>query len=233
MCFPLAIPLALMAGGAVAKMIGDHQAQKAQTNTYQAERSRQKALDAKQQGLFKDSLAKTDELHDPNAQNAAVADRTAALTAGVPAANAPGAYLPGSSSAPSVVATAADHSAAGTAAYTSNLAAAMARMGAPGDQLLKTNIGLGRNSQGIDQLSTTKKYSASVLDAEMRAAAHKGDTLRGLGGLASSIGGAMMGGMGGAGGAVGAYGGAAGGVANAGMSAINSMQRFPILMNAF
>lgn len=216
MCFAAALPLALLLGGSALNMVGNNQAAHAQEDANNAERRRQQVLTNQQQSLFKDSLSKAGELNTPDAQNKAIADRTAALTAGMPSATAPGSYLPGSSSAPTVVAAAADKSGAATNAYTGNLAAAMARMGAPGDQLLTTNIGIGRNSGLIDQAATTKADSAAVLAAELRAAAHKGAFLRGIGSLASSIGGAMAGG-GAGGGAIGGAGGSLTGMGGDGL----------------
>lgn len=194
MCFPFAIPLALMIGGSVASFFGGQQADKARAETFNRESKRQHAFEGEQTARFQDSLDSTQGILDPTKQRAAVAAREGSLAnAIVSAAPAAGGYLPGASSAPSVVATAADKAGAKSDAGSLNLAHALAELGGTTDQMQRNDIQVGRNSGLIDQIGGFKRGSLSVLDAEMKAAAHKGALLRGLGGLAQSIGGAMAG----------------------------------------
>lgn len=201
MCGPWAIPLALIAAGSVSKYFGEKKAAHAQERSFNAEQQRQKELSGQQTARFQDSLDKTQELFDPAHRQAAADAREGALTAAIkPAGDSAGAYLPGSSSAPSVVHTAADVSQAGSRATSLNLAHALAAMGGTGDQLQAINTQIGRNSQGIGQIGSFKAGSAGVLDSELKAAAQKGAFLRGVGGLAQQVGQAWLGGsLGGAG----------------------------------
>lgn len=204
MCGPFAA-LALLAGGSIAKYIGDTQAQHAQQAAQDAERARQQQLTQRQQQAFQESVTKANSLADPNAETAAVDKRNTALQAALTPASAQADFLPGSSSAPQLVQDAGARTAADTHAYSSNLAQALARLSGTGDQLLTTNIGIGRDAGAIGQLADFKQGSADVLPAELRAAATKGALLRGLGGIAQSIGGAAAGG--------GGFGGGGGGIA--------------------
>lgn len=213
MCDPFSIAAAaLTIGGGLAQSMGAAKAQKAQAAAYQGERKRQKNFDKQQQGLFADSLRQTGDLQDPNAQQGAIDKRAAVLESGVKPTADIASYLPGSSSAPAVVATAADSASAGRRAETMQLADALARMGAPGDQLLHTNLGLQRNAGAIDQVAGFKRNSSEILPMELQAAASKGSTLRGIGSLASTIGQAYLGG---------GFGGGAGGLTSAPLSISN------------
>lgn len=198
MCGPFAIPLALVAAGSVAKYFGGKQAESASTNTYNAERQRQEALTGQQTARFQDSLDRTKEMTSEQGQAAAAGARENTLAAAIAPTPTNTSYLPGSTSAPSIVATAQGKAAEGSAATSANLAHTLAALGGTTDQLQKTNIGIGRNSQSIGQLGSFKAGSAGVLDAELKAAAQKGAFLRNVGGLAQTIGKAwMMGGVGG------------------------------------
>lgn len=189
MCLPLAVLGGILAaGGTAAKFAGDSQASNARYNTFQAERSRQQALTSDQTARFQDSLDQVKGLTDPNAQAKAVGARESSLVSAIAPQPTAGAYLPGSSSAPAVVQTAADKASAGSAATSSALAHAIATMGGASDQALGVNTAIGRNSEKIGQLSSYKAGSAGVLDAEMRAASQKGSLLKGLGGFAQQIG---------------------------------------------
>lgn len=208
MCFPPAIiaGAALALGGMGMQYVGQRKADKAQSRTFTREQARQKQFQGEQNARFEDSLNSSRELTDPNAVADAVAARAASYAeAAKSAAPAAEGYLPGSSSAPSIVATAAQEAGAKADANTASLGQALAQLGGFGDQLQKTNIQIGRDSQTIDQIGGFKRGSMDVLQSELDAAKQKGQTLRTLGGLAQSIGQmALSGGMGGAGGAAGA-----------------------------
>lgn len=196
MCGPWAIPIALMAAGSVAKYFGDEKAGHAQERAYEAERARQQQYTNQQQQSFQDSLGKVTKLTDPNATQDAVNKRDSVLSSAITPVDQ-GSYMPGSSSAPQLVADASAKAAAGTHERSSNLAKALAELGGTGDQMLTTNIGIGRNSQAIGQAGSLAAGSAAVLPSEMRAASYKGSTLRGLGSLAQMIGQAWLGASGG------------------------------------
>lgn len=191
MCLPL-LPLALAAAGSLASYIGQRKADKAQNKAFNTERDRQKDLGDQQTARFQDSLSKTEGMLDPAAVAAAAnARETSLANAIVPTAQT--AYLPGSSSAPTVVQDASVRAGEGSRATSLNLARTLAALGGTGDQLQALNTGIGRNHEAIAQLGTAKAGSLGVLDSEMKAAAQKGSTLRNLGGLAQTIGSAWLG----------------------------------------
>lgn len=199
MCGPWALPLAILAGGTGMQYLGSRQAERAQTRTYEAERARQQNLTREQQNLFDEALARASAMAGDDAQAAAIAAREAPL---VEAVSAPGAgdYLPGSSSAPAVVRTSAERAGEGQRAESRSLARTIARLSGFGDQLFDNNIFAARDAGRIGQLGSFMAGSASAADSEMRAAANKGSTLRGIGSLAQAIGAAALGGgFGGAG----------------------------------
>lgn len=206
MCLPLlAIGAIATAAGTAAKFFGEKQAERARDKTFNAERARQEALSQQQQARFQDSVDRTGAMTDPAAHAQATAAREGVLADVITRSGAPGGYLPGSSSAPALVATATDKAGAKSEANSMSLAHALAALGATGDQMQGLNIGIGRNSQQIGQLGGFKAGSMGVLDSEMKAAAAKGGFLRGIGGLAQQLGmAAMSGGMGGGGSAAGA-----------------------------
>jgi hypothetical protein len=105
-----------------------------------------------------------------------------------------GAYLPGASGGNTVVNTAAQQAGATANKHTASLGAALAALGGMNDLFQKTDIDLAHNGQAIGQLGNFAAGSRSVLQSELDAAKQKGSTLRALGGLAQSIGGAMLGG---------------------------------------
>lgn len=198
MCFKTI--LAGLTGGAPAILtsIGEGQARHATTRAYQRERDRQHALEAEQQGYFADSLARAGAVPDPANMAAAVEHRRSSLADAILPA---GAYLPGSDSASPVVRTSADRMGAEGHADASRLAAALAGLAGPGDQLLDLNIASGRNAQRIGMDAGFMRGSFNALDAEMEAASHRGETLRGLGALAHQLAmAAVSGGTGAAGG---------------------------------
>jgi hypothetical protein len=223
MCGPWALPLALLAGGTVAQYVGNKQAERAQNNRYQDEKRRQDRMTEEQQGLFQDSLARGQDLQSEEGQNKAIDTRQSALMSAIAPRSEGADYLPGSDSASNVVRTATDKAVGTQKAETGNLAAAMARLAAPNDQLLHANIGIARDAGKIGQVASFKAGSADVLNAELRAAAQKGAFLRGIGGLASSIGGMMIpgaAGLGAAGSAAGAAGAAGAGSTMIGVHAV-------------
>lgn len=190
MCLPvaMAIPLALMAVGTVAQYFGNQSAEKAQWSAFNAEQRRQKGFDEQQGALFGESLDKSKKLLDPNETGKEVANRRDTMLAALPPEGAPRETLPGNADGPQVVQNAADRANAEGRAYTEQQASALANLFGFGDQIFKTDIGIGRDAQGINQLGSFRRGSAAALDAELQAAAQKGSTLRGLGGLALSIG---------------------------------------------
>lgn len=210
MCFPPLVlaGIALAAGGDGMNYIGQQKAQHAMTNTFNRERERQKGFEQEQVGKFQNSLDSTRQVTDPNAQAAAADKRTAFLSALTRSASpAAGGYaMPGSGNAPQMVATAADAAGAKADAQTAGLAKALGALGGMDDQMLTNNINIGRNSQDIGQIGGFARGSMDVLQSEMDAAKQKGATWRTLGGLAQSIGSAML--SGGIGGGAGAGGGA-------------------------
>lgn len=197
MCVPL-VALALTAAGTVAKYIGAKQAERAKQSTYDAESARQKKMGDEQHAKFQESLDRTRQMLTPEDQAAAAAKREGGLAAAIVPQGADGAYMPGSSSAPAVVADATAAAGEKSAANAQSFARTLAALGATGDQMQGLNIGVGRNSQSIGQIGGFKAGSMGVLDSEMKAAAAKGSFLRGIGGLAQTIGSAWMGGAGGA-----------------------------------
>lgn len=192
MCVPL-IPLALMAAGTLSSYIGAKQAEHAKLAAYNNERDRQKGFEGEQAERFKDSLAKAGDVTSDEAIAAAKNKRESTLSAAIAPAATSANYLPGSSSAPAVVADAKGQAATTSRATSQNLASTLAALGGTGDQIQNLNIGLNRNSDQINQIGGFARGSMGVLDSEMQAAAAKGGLLRGLGSLATTIGGAWMG----------------------------------------
>lgn len=198
MCFPPAIIAATLAlGGSGLKYFGDKKAARAQEGVNKRERLRQQDMTLEQQSAFEDSLKKTGEVTDPAAMKAAADKRNDFLQASMGPASALVNYLPGAKSAPAIVGDAAKASVGKEKAAAGGLAAALAALGGTTDQMQNLNIGIGRNSQKIGQVARNKAGSAGVMDAELRAAAFKGSTLRGLGQLAQIIGQAVGAGAGG------------------------------------
>ena len=194
MCDPISLGIGLTLAGSAAQYIGNQQAKRATLNAFNTEQVRQKAKTADQQKLLDNSYDTAGKLNDPNAQQAAVDKRKSAFIQALNARPADSGYLPGTDSAPKVVADASAKATADQDAFSGQQADALARMTGLGDQLFDTNIQLGRNSQGIGQLGVDKAQSAAALNAELNAARFKGGTLRGFGGLAQMIGAAALGG---------------------------------------
>jgi hypothetical protein len=201
MCLPVAaiVGIAASLAGAGLNYVGQRKADKAANRTFQAERNRQKGFEKEQIGKFEDSLASTAEAAGPDAQAKAAAAREAEFSEATKSADPKvSGYLPGSSSAPSIVSAASDKAGAASDARTAQLSASLARLGGLTDVLQKNDIQIGRNSQDISQVGGFARGSRSVLQAELEAAKRKGGTLRTLGGLAQSLGAAALsGGFGG------------------------------------
>ena len=192
MCDPLTASIALAVLGTGATYVGQQKAASAQERAFNAERIRQNGLSEEQARRFQDSIAKTTDEFDPASVAKAKGDREAVLVNAAPV-SAASSYLPGASSAPAVVKTANDKAQGEARGRTLDLASAIAALGGTGDQLQRLNIGIGRNSEAIDQAHRFKTGSTGVLQDELSAAAMKGTGLRTIGGLAQQIGSAWMG----------------------------------------
>lgn len=200
MCGPLAA-LALTGVAGLMKYEGEKKAAHAREKAFDAERLRQRTLQSEQNDSFQDSLAKTANVTDPNAVAKAAATREGSLVHALAPINGSASYLPGAASAPAIVATAKAAGDTHARADGLSLAHALAALGGTGDQLQELNTGIGRNSEHIGQVGGFARGSAGALDAEMKAAANKGSTLRGVGGLAQQLAMAYLsGGAGGGGG---------------------------------
>ena len=198
MCGPWVIPLALMAGGGVAKYLGDQQAAHAERDASNAERARQQALAQQQDALVNNSIGKVGAI-TTGGLDTSIANRKAAITANMGTVSPTQGFLPGSSSADASVGGLGDKIVAGEKSLSGGVGDASARLNGLGDSLFGANIAVNRNDQGVNQLGSEKMQSAAVLPYELKAAATKGSLLRGLGGLAQSIG-SMVAGAGLAGG---------------------------------
>jgi len=181
MCFPAAIPLALAAAGSGFNYLGNRAAAKAQTRATMAENQRQKQFEQEQQAQFEHSQNAARRLLDPQAQGDAVDARRQAFIAALNRAPVDQGILPGGEGAPQVVADAAAGISRGQRAYSENQASTLAELTAMGDQLLSTNIDMNRAGQRIGQIGASRRRSSALLDGDLRAAANKGSTLRGLG----------------------------------------------------
>lgn len=213
MCFPFAIPLALMAAGATASYAGNKQAQDAQSATSRAEQARQQVFSQRQDALVQNSMDQTAATAGKGLDDATAA-RQAELTAALGGASPTQDFLPGAQDADHTLADSANKIVATQHAGTAAHADASARLQALGDALFKTNVGVGRNSQEVNQIGEFKQGSAAVLPAELNAAAQKGSGLRTLGQIAMTIG-SMAAGGGGLGAAASGAAGAGAGIAGA------------------
>lgn len=208
MCLPAAIGAALLVGGTGLKYLGEKKAQRAQSRAEEVERARQSELTNLQQAAFADSLTRAGDVADPAAIARAKGARESRLVDAITAPSRAD-YLPGAGSAPQIVATEQAQQTDKQQTDVKGLASALAALGGTDDQLFELGIGMGRNAQTIGQRSRDKANSANVLQAELRAAAQKGSFLRGIGGLAQSIGGSSLGGS--LGGSIGGSAASAGG----------------------
>lgn len=197
MCLPAAlIPLVvgagLTAGGTLANYFGNQQAQHAQMDAANAERARQQGLSAKQDQAFQRSLDDT-QTFGPDGQKVEADKRLATLNAALGTRSPTQDFLPGSSSADASVASSGNKIVSNEHADAAQHATALATMNGLGDALFKGNIAINREGQTINQIGSAKAGSAAVLPTELQAAAQKGSLLRGLGSLATSIGGMAIG----------------------------------------
>ena len=220
MCWPLI--LGTLLGGSALSAIGNHQAASAQMAASNAERARQQALTQQQNALVDRSIANTGNITN-GGLDAAIAARKAGIDASLATASPTQGFLPGSSTADASVGRSGAQIVGKEKALTGGLADASARMNGLGDSLFTTNIANNRDAQGVNQIGAAKMDSASVLPYELQAAAQKGAFLRGLGQLASTIGGMAAGGGfgGGSGAAANAYASSGGAIANPGSAIFN------------
>lgn len=181
MCFPMAIPLALAVAGSGFNYLGSRAADKAASRATMAETQRQKQFEQEQQAAFDQSRAAAGKLLNPQDREQAVDARKQAFIAALNRAPADQGILPGAEGAPQVVADAGAKINAGQRQYSEGQASTLAELTAMGDQLLGTNIEMGRQGQKINQIGQSRRRSASLLDGDLRAAANKGSTLRGIG----------------------------------------------------
>lgn len=201
MCDP--ISLGLMAAGMTMSYIGNKQAENASRNAYLAEQGRQKELTRQQDDALGQSYDAVNKLKNPAAEAAAEDASRAKFINALNQAPVTQNYLPGQDSAPQVVADAAGRAGAEQHGRSIQTAGALAAMMGNQNMMQDANIAMGRSGQTIGQLGRDKVHSAEALDAELRAASYKGQTLRGLGGLFQTLGSAKaIGGMGGGAGTV-------------------------------
>lgn len=203
MCDPISIGIALTVAGGISNSLGNRAAARAQERANNAERARQIAMTAEQQGYLDNTLERTRETAAPEGQEAATRAREEVLTGATMPAAEQGSYLPGASTAPAVIGQAAESARGESRADSMAFARALAKLGGAGDSLFSLGIASGRNADKIGQTGSFKRGSAGVLDSELQAAAQKGATLRGLGQLAMSVGSSVAG--------AGAFGGAGAG----------------------
>jgi hypothetical protein len=181
MCFPAAIPLALAAAGSGLNYMGNRAAAKASNRASLAEMQRQRAFEQEQTAAFDESHNAARRLAVPQDQQQAVDARRAAFIAALDRGAPDQGILPGGEGVPQVVADAAARADAGRRNYSEGQASSLAELTAMGDQLLGTNIAMNRAGQRIGQIGQSRNRSAQLLDGDLRAAANKGSTLRGLG----------------------------------------------------
>lgn len=179
---------ALFAGGSAANYVGNQKAERAQKSAYSAEKRRQDDLTAQQDALFQNSLDRTGGVASQEGQDEAAAARKAAFVEALGGKSPDQGFLPGSSTADAAVGENANRVVATQDAFSDQQAGALAKLTGFGDQMLDANILNARDAGAVNQLSTSKRASAGVLDAELQAAARKGGTLRGLGSLATQLG---------------------------------------------
>lgn len=191
MCFPQAIPLAMTVGGSLLNSAGESKAARSQAAASDQERARQNQFSTQQMGYVdrsRDALANVAGTGTDQAVDARKTLLMSALDGRSPTQDA----LPGSGSADRVIAENGARVAGNEHAAAAQTADAMARLSGLGDSLFSANIGMNRNAQQIGQIGGFKAGSAAALPTELQAAAHKGETQRMLGQLASEIGTAWL-----------------------------------------
>jgi hypothetical protein len=202
MCNPLLFALALTGGGVAANAAGARKAEKASVNVRRAEDSRQNMYQQQAEAGFAKNM-KTAGVEDVIAkQGAATTDREQA-------------YSAASMAAPRAAEVAASGSMGGNRVVAGNLAQAMsganervaqlgnarARLNSFGDAMFDTNLQLGRGREEIGLAANLSANSLRPMEAEMGAAAKKGDKLKMLGTILMAAGSAAAGGAGAAAGA--------------------------------
>jgi hypothetical protein len=217
MCNPLAIGMSMIAAGTYAQSEGAKKAQKAIGAAREAERLRQMGLKGDSDVLFKESLGKQGTEGDQGKTDKAIGDRLAAINANVTSAPTV-APIKSQGETPQVV---ADESAQRTN-DASNTAAIEGRNKAIAAGFGDTQVGNALMnldySRRQNQIADFSRGSAGVLGAEVEAASHKGDSLRGWG-QALTAAGSMVGMYGAMQPATAAAGTAAAGTAAAGTAA--------------
>ena len=193
MCNPVLIGAALLAGGTGAQIIGNNKAKNAVRDQLAMEQSRQKRMTAQQDEALQGSMRSAQNLNDDSVRQQAIDHRKNAFMAALAGSPAANSGIPMAESAPTVVGEYAGRVGGAEQAAMSQQAAALANMTGFGDTLFNTQVGIGRSGDAISQIARDKAFSADILNNELTAAQAKGSTLRGLGGLAATIGGMMLG----------------------------------------
>lgn len=193
MCNPVLIGAALLASGTGAQIIGNNMAKRAVANTLLLEQNNQKRMTAQQDQALAGSMKSAQDLNNQAVRQEAIDRRKQAFmqALGTSAANQP--IVPAAESAPAVVGDYALRTNAAEQADMAQQAGALANMTGFNDSLFNTQVGIGRGGEAIDQVARDKARSAEILNNELVHAQSRGGTLRGLGGIASTIGGMMLG----------------------------------------
>lgn len=197
MCFPadpLTIALALTAVGSGAEYIGNEKAQKAQRGAQEAERIRQKGMEAQQNALFEGQLARTANVPGQGVEDA-IASRRAAFMQALEGRSPTQDALPGSGSADSAIAANQNRVVGEQRGESAQQADALARLTGLQQSLFDTNLLNNRDEQQVRMIGGNRLNSARVLPLELQAAARKGAGLRAVGGIAKQVGMSMLGGQ--------------------------------------
>lgn len=210
MCDPLTIAAgAMMFGSAYANNRAQSQVQKANLNVRRAEDARQAGY--RQQAEL--AYAKNKDLFDPGKaqgeMKSSAKERTDAYTkANMAAPRAAAAASSASMGGNRVVQEANAARLADATSRASAHGAAGAELMSLGDMLFGADLARGRNRDDINMSANFARGSLRPLDAELEAAAHKGDKMRMLGTLLGAGGSALMAGAGAKGAGTGAAGAA-------------------------
>lgn len=191
MCTPLALgALALTAVGTVAGAAGQHKAYNAQTDARNAEQLRRQNYQNESQKYFNQNLGQS----DLNATNENLATNTASNTAALNAVNgtadvrAPIAEnIPGAEG-PKVINTELGNRLSQANKFNTQQGAAKGRLDSYGDWTLGNQLNNLKTSNQIGLQGNFMQGSAGVLPWEMQDASHRGDSLKGLGTILSSLG---------------------------------------------
>lgn len=186
MCTPLAVAsLALTAAGTGASMAGAHKADKAQQEAQGAEILRQQKYRDESQKYFNQSLGQSSEPAATQTINDAAAKNAAALNSVVGPQNV---QAPTASAEPKVINTELGNRLSQANTFNRQQGTAEGRLQGYGDWNLSNALNNAEASRQIGLRGNLMQGSAQVLPYEMQAAAHKGDNLRTLGTVLSSLG---------------------------------------------